>query len=399
MKVKLINVCEVINGGAWTQSEYTDDGIGVIKVSNLKSSGIEGEISYLPVESLSKYEKHILDAYDLVVTTVGSHAQLKESAAGRSFIIPKDYEGFLLNQNAVCIRPKNGEVLDKRYLGFFGQSEEFRHYVQSLGRGAANQMRIAIGGIKKFEFELPPLPTQRRIAAILSAYDGLIENNLKRIRLLEEAAQNIYREWFVHFRFPGHERAEFGEDGLPVEWEKINLYDFANIQMGFAFKAKQFNDEKNGTPAIRIRDIPSNSTSTYTTEEVDEKYGVEQGDILIGMDGFFYTDIWAGQRGYLVQRVCRVRANDMTFQGFLLESLKAPIKYFEQTITGATVAHLGTKHLKQIDILVPDENLKSELTIFKQLHQQRVKLFNQITLLKEARDILLPRLMNRTIEV
>ncbi|MBK6903890.1 MAG: restriction endonuclease subunit S [Saprospirales bacterium] len=125
----------------------------------------------------------------------------------------------------------------------------------------------------------------------------------------------------------------------------MNLYDFADIQMGYSFNSQMFNEDGNGIPAIRIRDIPSQRTSTYTTEETDDKYIVEQGDILIGMDGFFYTDYWAGQRGYLVQRVCRIRAKNPDLQGYLLEALKPSIKYFEQTISGATVAHLGTQAL------------------------------------------------------
>jgi len=245
------------------------------------------------------------------------------------------------------------------------------------------------------------LETQKRIASILSNYEDLIENNLKRIKLLEETAQNIYKEWFVHFRFPNYEHTEFdAESGLPVGWEKINLYDFVEIKMGFPFKAEDFNEVNIGKPAIRIRDIPLSWTRTHTTQEVSEEYIVEQGDILIGMDGFFYLDIWRGQKGYLVQRVCRIRARQQNLQGFLLESLRQPISYYEKTISGATVAHLGAKHLKEIFINVPkDSELLEELKVFNRLNFQKINLSNQNQKLKEARDILLPRLMNRTIEV
>lgn len=245
------------------------------------------------------------------------------------------------------------------------------------------------------------LETQKRIASILSTYDDLLENNLKRIKLLEETAQNIYKEWFVNFRFSNYEHTEFdAESGLPVGWEKINLYDFAEIKMGFSFKAEDFNEDNIGKPAIRIRDIPSSWTRTYTTQEVSEEFMVEQGDILIGMDGFFYLDIWRGQKGYLVQRVCRLRAKNESLQGFLLESLRQPISYYEKTISGATVAHLGAKHLKEIFINVPKDNqLLEDMKIFNRLNSKKINLSNQNQKLKEARDIMLPRLMNRTIEV
>jgi type I restriction enzyme S subunit len=155
-----------------------------------------------------------------------------------------------------------------------------------------------------------------------------------------------------------------------------------------------------GNPAIRIRDILSGWTKTYTTESVSDKFYVEHGDILIGMDGIFHMGIWSGQKkALLVQRVCRLRANNKSLQGYLFESLKAPIKYYEQTISGATVAHLGAKHLKEIFILIPDDELLNRLSIFNTFNSETITLNIQNQKLKAARDILLPRLMNRTIEV
>lgn len=245
------------------------------------------------------------------------------------------------------------------------------------------------------------IQTQKRIADILSNYDDLIENNLKRINLLEQAAQNIYKEWFVNMRFPGFKSAEFDSaTGLPVGWKKLNLYDIADIQMGYPFKAHQFNQEEKGNPVVRIRDIPKNFTETFTTESVSEKYRILNGDILIGMDGIFHIDAWSGQNdALLVQRVCRVKAYQSILHGYLLEALRAPISYFEQTISGATVAHLGAKHLKEIFISIPSESTVTRLELFNKLLNQKVLLYKQNQKLKEARDILLPRLMNQTIEV
>lgn len=383
MLKRLGDIAEFINGGAWSDKEYTDNGIQVVKVTNLKNGSVDlSEVNYIPESSLDKYGRHILRKGDLVIATVGSHPNLVASAAGRATIIPSNAEGALLNQNALCIRT-NCDDLNQGYLGYLGKSDLFQGYVKSVGRGAANQVRIALGLIKEFSFDLPPLPTQRRIASILSAYDDLIENNLKRIKLMEEKASLMYKLMQKELS----------------DVEKINLYDFANIQMGFAFKAEAFNVEGEGIPIIRIRDIPAQMTKSHTTQEVDNQYWVEKGDLLIGMDGEFHMNEWLGQRGYLVQRVCRLRAKNELYQSYLWQALKEPIHYYETTISGATVAHLGKKHLEEIFIASPKDSMKNELEEMNVMRKFKIVLAEQNTKLREARDILLPKLMNGQIEV
>ncbi|MBK9498154.1 MAG: restriction endonuclease subunit S [Leptospiraceae bacterium] len=227
------------------------------------------------------------------------------------------------------------------------------------------------------------IPTQRKIANILSAYDDLIENNLKRIKLLEEKARLEYNLILIESE----------------ESNKINLYDFANIQMGFPFKADAFNENGEGIPIIRIRDIPNQVTKSFTTEEVSKEYFVEKGDLLIGMDGEFHMNEWLGQKGYLVQRVCRLRTKNPLYQSYLWQALIEPIKYYENTISGATVAHLGKKHLEEIKIILPNKLMESKLSELNYIRQLKINLAEQNTKLREARDILLPRLMNGEITV
>jgi len=344
---------------------------------------------------LSETEKitHKIEKGDLLF----ARQSLVASGAGKCSIVKEVDDLTVFDSHIIRVR-LNQEFCDSDFYYYYFKSSV--NNLKSLVQQGV-QAGIRASDLSKLKVHYPPLETQKRIASILSTYDDLIENNLKRIKLLEETAQNIYKEWFVNFRFPNYEHTEFdAESGLPVGWQKINLYDFVEIKMGFPFKGEDFNEVNIGKPAIRIRDIPSSWTRTHTTQEVSEEYIVEQGDILIGMDGFFYLDIWRGQKGYLVQRVCRIRANEQNLQGFLLESLRQPISYYEKTISGATVAHLGAKHLKEIFINVPkDSQLLEELKVFNRLNSQKINLSNQNQKLKEARDILLPRLMNRTIEV
>ncbi len=123
MKVKLGDVCDFINGGAWSEKEYTRSGIPVLKVKNCKSFGFQlDEIDYLPESALNKYKKNILRNDDVIIATVGSHPNLLESAAGRSYVVNDLVSGFLLNQNAVCVRTKDNDILDQTYLGYFVQN-------------------------------------------------------------------------------------------------------------------------------------------------------------------------------------------------------------------------------------------------------------------------------------
>jgi type I restriction enzyme, S subunit len=120
---------------------------------------------------------------------------------------------------------------------------------------------------------MPPLPVQQRIAGILSAYDELMENSQRRIQILEGMARAIYREWFVQFRFPGHEklpRVASPLGAIPQGWEVKQVKDVANVTYGFPFQSKKFNTTGVGTPVIRIRDILEGSIDTFTDEEVTE---------------------------------------------------------------------------------------------------------------------------------
>lgn len=396
MNYKLDEVCDFYNGGAWSDKEYVSDGLPVLKVSNCKNKGFQiDNVNYLPVTLKEKYAKNKLRIGDVIIATVGSHPSLIESAAGRSCVVNSLVEGFYLNQNAVCVRTKNLGVLDQRYLGYLCKERNFMHYIQNKGRGAANQMRIAIGAIKEYELDLPDIDIQRRIAHILSAYDDSIENNQKQIKLLEEAAQRLYKEWFVDLRFPGYENCKI-VDGIPEKWERKKLVDIVDVQYGYAFDGSKFNSVGKGTPIIRIRNIPDGNTADFTTEEAEEKYVISNGEILVGMDGEFHINSWSGKDAFLVQRTCCFRPRKREMKGWLLWAIYEPIKFYEKTVVGATVSHLGKKHIDSIELLTGPEQLYIP---FQNYFELRQKLLNQNIVLAEARDRLLPKLLSGEIEV
>ncbi|GAH00508.1 unnamed protein product, partial [marine sediment metagenome] len=167
----LEELVEFTNGGAWKASEYVDEGIPVVRVSDIHNGTIIlDKCKYLPQESLKKYMKNVISQGDLIITTVGSHPTQPGSVVGRSAIVPKSAHGALLNQNAVKITSVN-LGLEQEYLAYLGKSQLFRNFIKSRARGSANQVRIAISELSKMEIPIPPLYIQRKIADILSAYD------------------------------------------------------------------------------------------------------------------------------------------------------------------------------------------------------------------------------------
>ena len=257
------------------------------------------------------------------------------------------------------------------------------------------QAGIRGSDLQKLEVVFPSIETQHRIAQYLSAYDNLIENNQKQIKLLEEAAQRLYKEWFVDLRFPGHENTPI-VDGVPEGWKRKRLVDIVDVQYGYAFDGTLFNSSGLGTPIIRIRNIPSGITSDYTTEIADAQYLIHNAEIVVGMDGEFHINSWCGNDAYLVQRSCCFKPYNPKMKGWLLWAIYEPIKFFEKTVVGATVAHLGKKHIDTIILLTaPEQYYEPFMNIFN----KRQVLLNQNRKLAEARDRLLPKLMSGEVEV
>ena len=361
-------------GGA---SVYQDDGVALFRSQNIyNGSFFDKGLAFINEVIAEKMKSVEVLEGDVLLNITGD-------SVARCCYAPVDFLPGRVNQHVAIVRADK-EKLHSKFLMYQLISPFMQNTMLSYAEGAgATRNALTKGIIEDLQINLPPLPTQRKIASILSAYDNLIENNLKRIKLLEEKASLMYKLMQKELS----------------DVEKINLYDFANIQMGFAFKAEAFNVEGEGIPIIRIRDIPAQMTKSHTTQEVDNQYWVEKGDLLIGMDGEFHMNEWLGQRGYLVQRVCRLRAKNELYQSYLWQALKEPIHYYETTISGATVAHLGKKHLEEIFIASPKDSMKNELEEMNVMRKLKIVLAEQNTKLREARDILLPKLMNGQIEV
>lgn len=317
----------------------------------------------------------------------------REATAGNVAIIQKD-EKVCLGQRTVLIRP-NSKLVDPNFLAYFLLAPKQQYNLLSTANGAT-VAHVNMPTIRNLKLELPEFSIQKRIATILSRYDSLIENYQKQIKLLEEAAQRLYKEWFVDLRFPGYEKVKV-VDGVPEGWERKKLIEIADVQYGFAFDGHLFNDKGEGTPILRIRNIPDGYTKDYTTQEATSEYIVNDGDIVVGMDGIFHINTWCGGKAYLVQRACSFRPKKTEIKGFVLQAIYDPIKYFESTVVGATVAHLGKKHIDSIELLVPSDSKMFEA--LQKMYESRQNLLFQIRNLTESRDRMLVKLMSGEIEV
>lgn len=383
---KLSDCCASIADGDHQAPPKSDSGVPFVTISNINTSNqfdftdtmFVRQEYYDRLDSKRKAQKG--DVLYSVVGTFGIPVYMKET-------VP-----FVFQRHIAILRP-NDTILPQ-FLYYTMLSRDFYMMADAAALGAA-QRTISLTALRNMKISVPPMDVQEKIVGVLSAYDTLIENNQKQIKLLEEAAQRLYKEWFVDLRFPGHETTPI-VDGVPVGWRRERLVDLVDVQYGYAFDGSLFNTAKNGMPIIRIRNIPSGNTDDYTTEEADSQYIVHNGDILVGMDGEFHINSWSGPDAYLVQRTCSFRPNNSEMKGYLLQAIYEPIKYFENTVVGATVAHLGKKHIDTINVLTCPTNLYVPLQDY---YEQRQLLLNQNWLLAEARDRLLPKLMSGEIEV
>ena len=344
---------------------------------------IEGKYPVIASTSIKAYHNQFKVKAPIVVT-------------GRSGSLGKvqyvDEDGWPLN---TALYAKDFHGNNPKYVYYFLQTMHLEQYNAGAGVPTLNQNHL-----HSLKILIHELPTQQKIASILSAYDNLIQNYKKQIEALQTAASELYKEWFVRFRFPGYQTTKF-ENGIPEGWKVEKLFDVAKIIYGYPFNSDEFCDDSTLNPVVRIRDILDNHTDTYTSESCDEKYWINPNEMLIGMDGIFHMSLWTGERALQNQRTVRVTSKIKNLSNYYLHfSLYPQIKALEQMIVGTTVAHLGDKHLKKITILVPEDKiLKMSYERFEPMMNRIYSLQQQITNLTQQRDLLLPRLMSGKLEV
>lgn len=300
------------------------------------------------------------------------------------------------------VRPH--ECLDNRYLYYWfllaGKAGALEQYFTGATiKHMPGQMLASV------LIDLPPISIQRSIAEILSTYDDLIENNQKQIKLLEEAAMRLYKEWFVNLRFPGHENTTI-LDGLPQGWKKTRISDIVDIKSGFAFKSKDF--VANGIYGIvTIKNVQVGSFSTANMSHIHQlpakmpKHCIlKEGDILLSLTGNVgRVCIVYGENYLLNQRVAKLESQYMGYAYCLFSSHELFVE-MNNLANGAAQQNLSPIKTGDIKWIIPSSSILSLFENQTSAMFKRISLLNkQIMLLVQARDKLLPKLMSGEIEV
>lgn len=278
--------------------------------------------------------------------------------------------------------------------------------------GGSAQPLITQSVLKHLKCDIPSVPVQKRIASILSAYDSQIENNQKRIKLLEQMAENLYKEWFVRFRFPGYENAEF-EGGVPKGWEYKPLGEIASFERGLSYSSEEI-DCEDGLNLVNLKNIEAfggyrrdglkHYNGKYKTAQV-----VKKGDLVMGV-----TDMTQDRRTVgAVALIPEIQGTSVISADLVKIVSKQPnlflyclcrfgnySKFFSQFANGANVLHLKPNTLLNKKVLMPTDHL---IKMFVKNVQASIEcidnLYKQNDFLTHQRDLLLPRLISGKLSI
>ena len=403
-KVKLKDCCIKIGSGSTPKGGsmvYVNSGTSLIRSQNVYNLSFDyNGLTHITEDAANKLKGVTVFNEDILLNITGD-------SVARTCIVPKGVLPARVNQHVAIIRTDR-KKMNWRFLNYYLASPKMQAHMLSLavGKGASrNAMTKQM--IENFEVPYPPLSTQHRIATILSRYDSLIENYQKQIKLLEEAAQRLYKEWFVDLRFPGHENTNI-LDGVPEGWEKKKLCEFTGITDGTHDSPKQV---EIGLPLVTGRCIVDGSidfSQAYNISEEDvikinKRSAVEDGDILLSNIGTIGKVCRISKSGnYAVKNMIIFKPHDAIHSCFLhrfLTDNNTQMDFLQQA-AGTSQKFVSLSFIRNTLILRPSD------TILNLFYNHSEKYFNyvqtlqsQLRLLTEARDRLLPKLMSGEIEI
>ena len=384
-------VCDVIPGFAFNSKDLGETGIPVVKIGNITDDyRVDiNSVQCFPEDLITeKHEKVMLANYDILIAMTGATA----GKVGR--ICCSEEQILLLNQRVAKFKPRD---INPNFFWSAISTPRYRTTFYRLGGGAA-QPNMSGAQIEAVEIPYPPPTVQDRIASVLSAYDDLTENNRRRIRLLEQAARLLYKEWFVHLRFPGHERLKI-KDGVPEGWERKPLSALCtDIRESIHPK-----DMSPDVPYIGLEHIPRLSitlNSWGTAVEVDSsKFRFSEGDILFGkIRPYFHKVGFALLDGITSSDAIVIRPTENRLYFYVLSLLASNefVALASKTVReGSKMPRADWNFLLKSEFKVPSKAL---LDFFNETMSPICRQLRTLALhnrkLGRSRDLLLPRLMN-----
>jgi type I restriction enzyme, S subunit len=415
----LRDVCAHVEYG-YTASSTPDSSVGprFLRITDIVPERLDWEsVPFCAIEP-KKLAKHRLRTGDIVIARTGA------TTGWAKYI--KDPPEAVFASYLVRVRPAS--TVDARYIGFVVESSVYKDFIQQHMGGAA-QPNANAQVLTSFEVPLPPLPIQQRIAGILSAYDELIENSQRRIKILESMARALYREWFVHFRFPGHESvprvpSSLGE--IPQGWTVKKLEEIITDHIGGGW-GKEEPDHEHTEPAwvIRGTDIPSARYSQLTnvphrvhTVSNLRARRLHAGDIVFEVSGgskgqpvgrtlLITSELLTSLEGDVIcASFCkRIRpdidgyGSELLYLSFLEGYESGEIEQYQVQSTGIS-NFKWTEYIANTVRVIPPHALRLEF--YRQvspLLSQIAVLGKKIQNLRRTRDLLLPRLLSGQIDV
>lgn len=402
--VRLGDVCLKIGSGSTPRggdSVYQESGTALIRSQNVYN----GVFTFDGIARLSDHDADRLSSVTIEQNDV--LLNITGDSVARCCQVPQEALPARVNQHVAIIRP-NSDRVNPRFLCYYLISPLMQSYLLSIAGNGGTRKALTKGMLEDFQIPCPSLEVQGRIIDLVGSYDDLIENNRRRMELLEASARHLYEEWFVRLRFPGHEHTRI-VNGVPEGWEILPLESVAEFRLG-----KMLDQVKNKGEArpylanvnVRWGQIELTDLREMRFEEHEmDAFGLKYGDIVMcegGEPG--RCAIWKDQLpGMMIQKaIHRIRARagvDYSYLYYCLRHLGLSGQ-LATLFTGATIKHLPREKLAKVSVMVPTARLAD---LFK---EQVHPIERQIALLQsssrkasEARDLLLPRLMSGEVAV
>jgi type I restriction enzyme S subunit len=365
--------CVGIFDGPHATPKEADSGPIFLGIKNITEDGHLdfSEIRYVSEDEYPLWTRRVVpEAGDVVLTY--------EATLHRYALIPEGFRG-CLGRRVALVRP-DPRRLDSRYLLYFFLSNAWRHVVEANIITGATVDRIPLEKLPDFQVNLPTVDVQSRIADVISTYDDLIENSRRRMALLEEAARQLYREWFVRLRFPGHEHTP-SKNGVPHGWARLPFKEALVLQRGFDLPIQEREDG----------DIPIYASTGLIGFHNNMR--VKGPGVVTGRSGtlgkvhFVITDYWPLNTALWVKEFKRVSP---FYAVFLMREMD-----LAQYNGGASVPTLDRKAVHRLTVLVPSKQLLKQFDEFASAIFQQVSILEaQVKKLRVARDLLLSRIIN-----
>ena len=382
MRYTIGQLAEIIDGDRGKnypkQDEFYPQGYCLfLNTGNVTKEGfIFEENQFIMKEKDEALRKGKLKRGDIVYTTRGTVG----NAGYYNSSVP--YENVRINSGMVILR-SNGEIVDARFLYQILKSEYYRPYFKQYCTGSA-QPQLPIKNFSQIYLNVPDIKTQHRIADILSVYDNLIENNQKQIKLLEEAAQRLYKEWFVDLRFPGHENTKI-VDGVPEGWSRGLLKELISVNYG-----------KDHKKAPDDGNIPVYGSGGLMRKCNKSLFSGEA--VLIPRKGSLNNIMYVDETFWTVDTMFYATMKQPHTAVFVYFFVKA-FDMYSMNI-GAAVPSMTTKILDAMDVVIPDKETLEKFDKLTKTYFNKIKtLQGQNERLKIARDLLLAKLMSGEVEV